>query len=99
MLVIGSLLVTSVGFGFVTAAVLALAAVGFTLQFAVTNILNLAYGDVMTVSAFMAYLANASGAGIWLAMCVGAATGAVVSVTCTVRTTGAAWPPALSVAL
>jgi branched-subunit amino acid ABC-type transport system permease component len=35
---------------------------------------------VMTVSAFMAYLVNASGAGIWLAICAGAATGAVVSV-------------------
>jgi len=64
----------------VTSAILALCAVGFTLQFGVSNILNLAYGDVMTVSAFMAYLVNATGAGIWLAICAGAATGAVVSV-------------------
>jgi branched-subunit amino acid ABC-type transport system permease component len=73
-------LTLAIGFGLVTSAILALGAVGFTLQFGVSNILNLAYGDVMTVSAFVAYLANASGAGIWLAMCVGAATGAVVSV-------------------
>ena len=73
-------LTLAIGFGLVTSAILALGAVGFTLQFGVSNILNLAYGDVMTVSAFMAYLVNASGAGIWLAMCAGAATGAVVSV-------------------
>jgi branched-chain amino acid transport system permease protein/neutral amino acid transport system permease protein len=73
-------LTLAIGFGLVTSAILALGAVGFTLQFGVSNILNLAYGDVMTVSAFMAYLVNASGAGLWLAICAGAATGAVVSV-------------------
>lgn len=73
-------LTLAIGFGLVTSAILALCAVGFTLQFGVSNILNLAYGDVMTVSAFMAYLVNASGAGMWLAICAGAATGAVVSV-------------------
>ena len=44
----------AIGFGIATAAVMALAAVGFTVQFGVTNILNLAYGDVMTASAFVA---------------------------------------------
>lgn len=70
----------AVGFGLVTSAILALSAVGFTLQFGVSSIFNLAYGDVMTVSAFMAYVVDAAGAGIWLAMLTGAATGAVVSV-------------------
>ena len=42
------LFVPSIGFGLVTASILALASVGFTLQFGVTNILNLAYGDLMT---------------------------------------------------
>jgi branched-chain amino acid transport system permease protein/neutral amino acid transport system permease protein len=46
----------AVGFGIVTAAVMAPAAVGFTVQFEVTNILNLACGDVMTASAFVAYV-------------------------------------------
>ena len=58
----------AIGFGIVTAAVLALAAVGFTVQFGVTNILNLACGDVMTASAFVAcvsYSARAlSGGGV-----------------------------------
>jgi branched-subunit amino acid ABC-type transport system permease component len=47
-----SVFVASIGFGLVTAAVLALASVGFTLQFAVTNVLNLAYGGVMIVAAY-----------------------------------------------
>lgn len=70
----------AIGFGLVTSAILALSAVGFTLQFGVSNIFNLAYGDVMTVSAFIAYVVDAAGAGIWLAMLAGAVTGAVVSV-------------------
>ena len=48
-----SIVVTSVGFGLVTAAVLALAAVGFTLQFAVTNVLNLAYGGLSVYETFV----------------------------------------------
>jgi len=40
-----SVFIASIGFGLVrSAAVLALESVGFTLQFAVTNVLNLAYG-------------------------------------------------------
>lgn len=80
MLITGSLLVTSVGFGFVSAAVLALAAVGFTLQFAVTNVLNLAYAAVMTVSMYAAYVLNNSGVSIWIAALAGIAAGALLSV-------------------
>src|SRR6266851_4669514 len=70
----------AVGFGLVTSAILALGAVGFTLQFGVSNIFNLAYGDTMTVAAFVAYLADSAGLGIWVAMLAGAAAGAVASV-------------------
>jgi len=49
-------IVPAIGFGLVTASILAIAGVGFTLQFGVTNILNLAYGDIMTAAAFVAYL-------------------------------------------
>ena len=48
-----SLFLASVGFGLVTAAVLAIAAVGFTMQFAVTDVLNLAYGAVMIAGAYV----------------------------------------------
>ena len=72
-----SVFVTSIGFGLVTAAVLALAAVGFTLQFAVTNVLNLAYGGVMVVAAYAAYALNHAGVNIWIAALAAIATGAV----------------------
>jgi branched-chain amino acid transport system permease protein/neutral amino acid transport system permease protein len=69
-----------VGFGIVTAAILAIAAVGFTLQYAVTNVLNLAYGAIMTIGALAAYTVNHAGVSIWLALVAGAASSAVVSV-------------------
>jgi len=71
----------AIGFGLVTSAILALSAVGFTLQFGVSNIFNLAFGDVMTVSAFVAYAVNVDArASFWVALCAGAAAGAVASV-------------------
>jgi branched-chain amino acid transport system permease protein/neutral amino acid transport system permease protein len=75
-----SLFVTALGFGLVTAAVLAIAAVGFTMQFAVTDVLNLAYAAVMTTSAFAAYAVNQAGASVWLGLLAAAAAGAVMSV-------------------
>lgn len=75
-----SLLLASVGFGLVTAAVLALAAVGFTMQFAVTDVLNLAYSGVMIIAAYVTYWANQGGLNVWLALVLGAAAGAVLSV-------------------
>lgn len=65
-------LLLSIGFGLVTASILAIAAVGFTLQFGVSNMFNLAYGDIMTASAFAGYVVNQAGAP--LAVCVVAAT-------------------------
>ncbi len=74
-----SIFISSIGFGLVTASIIALAAVGFTLQFGATNILNLAFGDVMIASAFVAYLANNLGLNIWLCVLVGAVFGALAS--------------------
>jgi len=73
-------LVPAIGFGIVTASILAVAGVGFTLQFGVTNILNLAYGDIMTAAAFVAYLVTSAGLSVWLALTTGAAFGSVFSV-------------------
>jgi branched-subunit amino acid ABC-type transport system permease component len=75
-----SVFVESIGFGLVTAAVLAVAAVGFTLQFAVTNVLNLAYGGVMIVSAYATYEVNQGGVNIWISALAGIAAGALLSV-------------------
>ena len=73
-------IVPAIGFGIVTASILAVAGVGFTLQFGVTNVLNLAYGDIMTAAAFVAYLVTRAGLSVWLALVTGAAFGSVFSV-------------------
>ena len=75
-----SLFLASVGFGLVTASVLAIASVGFTLQFGVTDVLNLAYGAVMILGAFLAYLLNENGISVWLGLLVSMAACSVVSV-------------------
>lgn len=70
---------SSFGFGLMTAAVLAIATVGFTMQFAVTNVLNLAYGSVMINSAFVAYYFNNKGMNAWVTLAFGVVVGSVVS--------------------
>lgn len=44
-----------VGFGLVTAAILALSAVSFTMQYAVSRIANLSHGELLTIGAYAAY--------------------------------------------
>ena len=75
-----TIFLASVGFGLVTASVLAIAAVGFTLQFGVTDVLNLAYGAVMIAAAFIAYVINQAGLSIWVGLVVAVAAGALGSV-------------------
>lgn len=74
------LYVETFGFGVVQASMLALAALGFTLQFGITRILNIAYGPTMMISAFIAYVANLYGGSVVIAGLVAAVTGLVVSV-------------------
>lgn len=74
-----SLLAAAFGFGLVSMAVLAIAAVGFTMQFGITNVINLAYGDVMIACAFVAYELNRAGLSIWVGLLGGAVFGAVFS--------------------
>jgi len=76
-----SLFLEAVGFGLVSAAILAVGAVGFTVQFGVTNVFNLAYGDLMTCGAFVAYLVVRHGFSIWLGMLAAAVAVALGSVT------------------
>ncbi len=68
-----------VGSGLITAALLAVAGVGFTLQFSVTNVLNIAYGSIMSAAALVAYAVNTAGANLWVSGLVAAATGATFS--------------------
>jgi branched-subunit amino acid ABC-type transport system permease component len=68
-----TIFLASLGFGLVTASVLAVAAIGFTLQFGVTDVLNLAYGAVMIAGAYLAYVINQAGLNIWVGLVVAVA--------------------------
>ena len=68
-----SVLALSFGFGLITASVLALAAVGLSLQFGVTNYINFAYGEFLTLGAYLAYTLNHS-LGLNIFLSVGLAT-------------------------
>jgi branched-subunit amino acid ABC-type transport system permease component len=67
------------GFGLVTASVLCIGAIGFTLQFGISNLFNLAFGATMTAGAFVAYLCNAAGLDIWLSLVLGSLAAAALS--------------------
>jgi branched-chain amino acid transport system permease protein len=65
--------ILSVGFGVVTASILALASMGLTLQFGITNFVNFAYGDFLSLGAYIAWTANTKlHLPIWAAMVIGA---------------------------
>lgn len=68
-----------IGFGLVTASILCIGAVAFTLQFGISNLFNLAFGATMTASAFVAYACNAAGLNIWVSLICGGLVGAMVS--------------------
>ena len=46
----------SVGSGIAVAAILALSAVAFTLEYAVSRVVNLAHGEILTIGAYSAYV-------------------------------------------
>ncbi len=75
-----NIVLLSVGFGLVTASVLALAGVGLSLQFGVTNFVNFAFGDYATLGAYLALLLNAHGMSVWPAMVIAALGVAVFAV-------------------
>jgi branched-subunit amino acid ABC-type transport system permease component len=53
-----TILLHSIGYGFVTAAIVALASVAFSLQFSVTTTPNFAHGELLTAGAYGAYVAQ-----------------------------------------
>src|SRR5579875_3482335 len=62
----------AIGFGLVTASVLAITSVGLTLQFGVTNYVNFAYGDFLTLGAYLTWTLNVGlGWNFWPALLVG----------------------------
>lgn len=74
-----NLVVSAAVFGVVIAAVLALAAVGFTLQYSVSNVFNLAFSETMVVAGFAALGANRAGIPMAGAALFGVAGGVLVS--------------------
>jgi branched-subunit amino acid ABC-type transport system permease component len=62
------LFVADLAFAAVTAAVLGLATAAFSLQYAVSNVLNLAFGELLTIAAYFAYAGSTYGhLPIWVA--------------------------------
>lgn len=60
--------IADIAFAATTAAVLGLAAVSFSLQYAVSNVLNLAFGEFLTLGAYLTYtVSHFGGANVWVA--------------------------------
>jgi branched-subunit amino acid ABC-type transport system permease component len=74
------LLIEAVGFGIAAGAVIALGAVGFSVQFGISNILNITYGSLMTLAAYIGLFLIDRGANAWLAMAIAAVLVGAVSV-------------------
>lgn len=68
-----------VGFGIVTASILCIGAIGFTLQFGISNLFNLAFGATMTAAAFVAYACNVAGLSIWVSLLLGTVAASLLS--------------------
>jgi branched-subunit amino acid ABC-type transport system permease component len=64
-----------VGYGLVTAAILSLSAVAFTLEYAVSRVANLAHGEILTVGAYTAYLVQRSTGNVLLSALAAAGAG------------------------
>jgi branched-subunit amino acid ABC-type transport system permease component len=69
----------TLGFGIVSAAILSLSAVAFTLEYAVTNVANLAHGEILTVGAYAAYVVHQSTGNIVLSALAAAAAGGLIA--------------------
>ena len=78
-MVSASIIVQSIGFGLVTAAIVAIGAMGFTLQFGVTNILNISYGNILTIGAFASLIVENNHFGLGATIIVAPIAGAVVT--------------------
>lgn len=75
-----NLFIAAVGFGIASSAVIALGALGFTLQFGLSNVLNIAYGAFLTIAVFVALLLVNANVNPWLAMLLSALVTGILSV-------------------
>ncbi len=74
-----TVLLHSIGFGITTAAVIAIGAMGFTLQLGVTNVLNISYGNVMTIGAFASLIVERQHLGLVATIVAAPLAGAIVT--------------------
>lgn len=70
---------TIILFGTYTGALLSIGSVGFSMQFGVTNVLNLAFGSILTAAMFIEYWVLGSSASLPVVIPVAAVAGAVMS--------------------
>ena len=75
-----SVIVQTIGFGIAAGAVISLGAVGFTVQFGISNVLNITYGAFMTLAAYLGYALLNRGFDVWVALVVVGLAIAVASV-------------------
>jgi branched-subunit amino acid ABC-type transport system permease component len=73
-------IVEAIGFGIASGAVIALGAVGFSVQFGISNILNITYGALMTLAAYFGLVLIDQGMSAWVALVIAGAAVGVVSV-------------------
>lgn len=69
----------TLGFGLVTAAILSLSAVAFTLEYAVTNVANLSHGEILTVGAYAALITHERTGSALAAALAAAAAGGIIA--------------------
>jgi branched-chain amino acid transport system permease protein/neutral amino acid transport system permease protein len=73
-------LLSGIGFGIIAGAILSISAIGFSLQFGMTNIFNLGYGTIMSLGALVAYGVSAGGrTPLWVGALAGTLTGGVAT--------------------
>lgn len=65
-----NLFVEAIGFGIASGCVIALGAVGFTVQFGISNVLNIAYGALLYLAAYLGYLLNSDHVDLWLTVAI-----------------------------
>ncbi len=74
-----NLILQTLGFGLVTAAILSLSAVAFTLEYAVTNVANLAHGEILTIGAYAAYVIQQATGNVFLSALGASVAGGIVA--------------------
>src|SRR5215469_16935971 len=72
-------ILVGLGFGLVTASILALATVPLSLQMSVARIPNFAHGEILTAGAYAAYVVNQHTSNIYLESLASALVGGIVA--------------------